>query len=303
MKHADHLAGREAESGASLAGPRLKIVLGAALFSTGGTAIKAANFTGMEVAGLRSGIAVLAILLLIPAARNLGTRRTWLVSLAYAATMFTFVLANKFTTAANTTFLQATAPFYILLLGPLLLRERVRRGDAAYMAVVSLGLALFFIGTERPLATAPNPRLGNILSAISGVTWALTIVGLRWLGRSGGSGSAASAVAGGNFLSLLLSLPWLVSVGEKGMGDWILVGYLGFFQVGVAYYFVTAAMRRVPALEASLLLMTEPVLNPIWAFLVHGEVPGPWSICGGAVILLSTAGKTLRDFGRGKGLG
>src|SRR6185503_18506225 len=100
---------------------RLGILAGAALFSTGGAGIKAVHFSGLQVAGLRSGVAVFAVLLLLPSARRLPNARSLLVGVAYALTMLLFVLANKLTTAASTIFLQATAPLYILLLGPWLL--------------------------------------------------------------------------------------------------------------------------------------------------------------------------------------
>ncbi len=279
---------------ASLAGARLKILLGALLFSTGGTAIKACAYTGLEVAGLRSGIAAVAIFLLLPSARRLGSPRTWLVGLAYAVTMFTFVMANKLTTAANTTFLQSTAPLYICFLGPFLLGERVRRSDLAFMAVLLLGLALFFVGTEAPARTAPQPGLGNLLAALSGVSWALTIIGLRWVGRSeGAGGSAGSAVLAGNLIAFLLAIPWTVSAGGGRIQDWLLLAYLGVFQVALAYVFVTAAIRRLPALEASLLLMAEPVFNPLWAFVIHGEAPRAWALLGGTVIIAATVTRTL----------
>ena len=54
-------------------------------------------------------------------------------------------------------------------------------------------------------------------------------------------------------------------------------------------------LTRVPAFEASLLLLLEPVLNPVWAWLAHGERPGGWSLAGGALILVATATKTWLD--------
>ena len=75
--------------------------------------------------------------------------------------------------------------------------------------------------------------------------------------------------------------------------DWTLVGYLGVFQIGVAYILLTRGVRHVPALEMSLLILLEPVLNSIWAWLVHGEQPGPWSLTGCAIILVSTLTHTL----------
>jgi DME family drug/metabolite transporter len=71
------------------------------------------------------------------------------------------------------------------------------------------------------------------------------------------------------------------------------ITYLGVAQIGLAYVLLTRALRLVPALEASLLLLLEPVLNPVWAWIVHGEVPSPWSISGGALILLATAAKAV----------
>jgi drug/metabolite transporter (DMT)-like permease len=82
-------------------------------------------------------------------------------------------------------------------------------------------------------------------------------------------------------------------------GDWAIVGYLGVFQIGVAYIFVSAAIREISALEASVLLLVEPAFNPIWSWLVHGEKPGAWSLAGGLVILLATTIKAIYDNRRG----
>ncbi|HEX9054070.1 MAG TPA: EamA family transporter, partial [Gemmatimonadales bacterium] len=161
---------------------RLRLALAALLFSTGGAAIKSAAFTGWQIAGFRSGVAAVVLWLLVPGARRGWSRRVFLVGAAYAATLVLFVLANRLTTSANTIFLQSTAPLYVLLLSPWLLHESVRPADVGFMAVVGLGLALFFVGAEPPLATAPDPARGNLLAAASGVTWALTVCGLRWMG-------------------------------------------------------------------------------------------------------------------------
>ena len=92
---------------------------------------------------------------------RLRTRWTWLVGMAYAATVLLFVLANKLTTSASTIFLQSTAPIYLVLLGPLVLKEPVRRRDVLFMVALGLGLALFFVGHESGSATAPDPIKGR----------------------------------------------------------------------------------------------------------------------------------------------
>jgi len=273
-------------------------ILGAALlFSTGGAAIKACAFDGWQVACFRSGIAALALLLVLPGGRRFCRPRTLLVGLAYAATMVLFVTSNKLTTAANTIFLQSTAPMYVLLFGPRLLGERVRPADLWFTLSLGAGLALFFVGLDAPQITAPAPFEGNLLAACAGLSWALTLVGLRWLGRErrgeGKDRPAEAAVVAGNLIACLACLPLAFPVTAGNGGDWALVAYLGLFQIGLAYILLTRGVRRVPALETSLLILLEPVLNSFWAWLVHGEQPGTWSLTGCAVILASTLVYTL----------
>lgn len=274
---------------------RLEILLCALLFSTGGAAIKAAAFTSWQVAGLRSGLGAIVVWLLLPSARRVASG-TWLVTLlvaiAYAATLTLFVLANKLTTAANTIFLQSTAPVYILLLSPWLLHEKIRRDDIAVLVAVAAGMALFFVGRQATYATAPDPVAGNILAAVSGVTYALMLVGLRWMGTRGGQPAAAVAI--GNLFAFLAALPMMLPLGTHGAGDWAIIGYLGIFQIGVAYALLTRAVPHVPALEMSLLLFVEPALNPVWAWIFHGEVPGTWALAGGLLIMGATTYRTLR---------
>ncbi len=277
---------------------RLELLAAAALFSTGGAAIKACSLGGVQVAGLRSLFAALAFLLFVRRARAWPTRSEWLVGLAYAATLVLFVLANKATTAANTIFLQSTAPVYILLASPFLLGERIRRRDVAFLLVMAGGLALFFVDEADESATAPRPMLGNLLALASGVAWAGTVMGLRSLGRRAGSTTSRGglgAVLAGNLLSFLATTPFLFPCEPAGAQDWLILVYLGVFQIALAYLFVTSALGVLSAFEASVLLLIEPVLNPLWAWIVHGERPGTWALIGGAVLVLATTARTLFD--------
>jgi drug/metabolite transporter (DMT)-like permease len=275
------------------------MVLGAALlFSTGGAAIKATSFSAWQVASLRSGIAALTLALCIPAWRRGWRPRTLAVGAAYATTMVLFVTANKLTTAANTIFLQYTAPLYLLLLAPWVLGERIRPRDVPTIGALGVGLLLFFVGAEPPQITAPDPVRGNWIAVLSGLSWALTILGLRWLGRDDatpGSEVAGAAVVAGNVLACLFCLPLALPIAAAGAADWVAVSYLGLFQIGLAYVCLTRGVRRLSALETSLLLLCEPVLNAVWAWLLHGEVPGPWALAGASVVLLATVSMTLRD--------
>ena len=274
---------------------RFEILGAALLFSTGGAAIKATTLTSWQVASFRSGIAALALLLLVRGARRGWSWAVLPVGAAYAATMVLFVASNKLTTAANAVFLQSSAPLYVLLLGPLLLREPIRRRDLGFMVVVLLGLLLFFVEPGARQATAENPWLGNVLALLSGVFYAVAIVGLRWISRRGESGgSALATLVAGNALAFLVCLPMALPA-RAGAVDWAVITYLGVFQIAAAYVLLTAGIRHVPALEVSTLLLLEPALNPFWAWLVHGERPGIWSLAGGALILGATIFKTWRD--------
>jgi len=269
--------------------PSLQIAGAALLFSTGGAAIKASSLSSWQIAGGRSLIAALVLLMLLPEARRGWSRRSALVSLAHAATMFLYVAANKLTTAANTIFLQDTAPFYVLILSPLLLKEPIRPRDILLMIVILLGLGMFFLGTELPQTTAPDPLTGNALAAVAGAAWALTILGLRWLARTeAGTSGAIPAVVKGNLLACLCCLPFGLPVADASVKDIAVVGYLGVFQVGLAYVLLTRGVAAVPALTTAILLLIEPVFTPVWTFMQHGEVPGIWAIAGGTLILGAT---------------
>jgi len=285
----DHLPARTSD--------RLMILVAAFLFSTGGAAVKACSLTGWQVASLRSGIAAVTLVILLPAARRGWTWRTWLVGTAYAGTMISYVVANKLTTAANATFLQSTAPLYILLFGPILLDETIRRRDIAFMGILAVGMSFFFVGVQPGLVTAPDPGAGNLVAASTGIFWALTILGLRWLGRASANevagSTAASAVACGNAIACLAAMPFGLPLGHPSTTDWAVVVFLGVFQIAVAYIFMVGGMRRVGAFEGSLLLLLEPILSPFWAWLVHGEQPNLWASFGGAIIISATAVFTI----------
>ena len=274
---------------------RLQVFAAALLFSTGGAGIKAAAFTGLQVSALRSGIAAVVLILLLRGRLVLSPAMLG-TGVVYAATLTLFVLSTKLTTAANAIFLQATAPLYLLLLGPLILSERIRARDVVFLVAVAAGLALCVIGRPVPTTTAPDPTTGNLLAVVCSVTWALTLLGLRYLQRgTTQEGVGMSAVAIGNLFASVAAAPFALPLPAASISEWATIAYLGVFQIGVAYVFLTAAMRVLPAFEVSLLLLIEPVLNPTWTWLIRGEDPGLYTVVGGAIIIAATAIKSVYD--------
>jgi drug/metabolite transporter (DMT)-like permease len=275
---------------------RLMLLCSALLFSTGGTAIKATPFNGWQVASMRSAIAALVLFQLLPRGRRWWKPRVLAIGALQAATMILFALANKFTTAANVIFLQYTAPLHLLWIGPWLLKERPRRGDLMFMAVLIGGVCLLLAGQEPGRATARHPVAGNILAIVSGLTWALTIAGLRWHAhRAGPSGDddAGACIIAGNVIAALFCLPFALPLPPEGASAWAPVVFLGVFQIALAYFCFTRGVSRVSALEASLILFMEPVGSAAWAWLIHGERLTFMALTGCLVMLAATASHSL----------
>src|SRR5262249_30175063 len=162
----------------------------------------------------------------------------------------------------------------------------VKANDLLFMGALAAGLALCFgdewgSGRSSAQSTAPRPLLGDAFGLVSGILWACTIVGLRWFGqqsRAGGddSGGAGASVVLGNVTCVVVCALLAQFTGDglfhgvthlapRTLG--VLV-FLGVFQVGLAYICIAAGMSRVPAMEASLLLLVEPTFNPVWSFLI-----------------------------------
>jgi DME family drug/metabolite transporter len=266
------------------------LLAAALLFSTGGLVIKSIALTGWQVACLRAVIAGVVVAMLLPESRRNWQLRLIGPAISYAAMLILFVISTKLTTAANAIFLQATAPLYLVFLGPSLLKERTRREDWLTLLVMGAGMTLFFLGEPSAQATAPRPVLGNFLAAAGGLAWALVLLSLRVWGRKHPTQNhGMQVVLAGNLLAAVLCAPFIFPLESATPMDLGLVGYLGVFQVALAYLMMTKGMRQVPALEASMILLVEPVLNPVWTWLVLGENPGWLAILGGALILSGTA--------------
>jgi drug/metabolite transporter (DMT)-like permease len=277
------------------------LVAAAALFSTGGAAIKAVSWNAFQVACARSLVAALAVAIALPSSRRGWTRRTWAAALAYGLTMIFFVLATKLTTAANAIFLQSTAPLYLLLLGPLLLDEPIRPRDFAFIAAFAAGLSLFFLDAQQATAIATNPRLGSLLALASGLCWAFTLVSFRRIEQGnraaasmgGVTTNPQSTLIAGNLIAFFVCLPLALPAPTFRATDVATIGYLGIVQIAMAYLFFLRGIRDVPALEASFYILLEPVLNPVFTWIFHGETPGRWAVAGATVLLATIAVRSV----------
>ena len=262
----------------------LFVAAAALLWSSGGLFIKIAPMPPLAVACGRAIVAsVFYLVVLRPNVRN----ARFATALAYAVCVVTFVTATRLTTAANAIFLQYTGPAYVLLLSPLLLDEPFQRIDGICVALSLAGMALFFVDKLEAGQVA-----GNLIAVASGVFFAFTVLFIRRDAKTG-SGDAMPSMTLGNLLAAAATAPFagaLLHVSTRGA---LVLLYLGVMQLGVSYWLFARGSRRVPAAEASLISMLEPVCNPLWVVLGTGERPGPWSIAGGAIVLGAVALRTF----------
>jgi len=258
------------------------LLLAALCWSLGGVLIKSIDWPPMAIAGGRSAIAIPMILLCIGRPRFTFSRAQVGGALGYAGTVVLFVFATRMTTAANAIFLQYTAPVYVALIGRWYLGERASRIDWLVIAVALAGIALFFLDR---LTIAG--LWGNILALGSGLAFALVALFLR----KEKAGSPIASIVLGNVIVAVAGAPFMFqapSLGEDGLWRLLL---LGTVQLGLPYVFYATAIKQVSALEATLIPLLEPVLNPLWVMLALGERPGPWAIVGGLLVLSAVLGR------------
>src|SRR5215204_4342812 len=274
--------------------PLLFVFAAAFIWSTGGLFIKWTTLSGLELSFCRSFLAVITIAL-ITRREGFGINRVMLIaSVLYAVLLILFVLATKETTAANAIFLQYTAPVYLLILEPIIYKEKFRSRDLITVLVCLGGMALFFVGQLRP-----QDVTGNLLALASGLCFAIYFLLLRH--PRAREVNRASSVIYGNTLAVLLTLPWgLATLTSINSHDLMSAAYLGIIQLGVSYTFFTIGMSRgVRSLDAGIICYVEPVLNPVWVFLFLGERPSQWALLGGAIIIVAVISHMIMD-ARGK---
>ena len=247
----------------------------------------------MAIAGARSAIAIPLMLLFTGWPRITFSRAQIGGAIGYALTVVLFVFATRMTTAANAIFLQYTAPIYVALIGRWYLGERASSVDWLVIFVALIGIALFFFDR---LTTAGF--WGNIVALGSGLAFASVALCLR----KEKEGSPVAAIILGNMVVALAGLPFMFQHSLGAGGGWRLL-LLGTVQLGLPYVLYATAIKSVTALEATLIPLLEPVLNPLWVMLALGERPGPWAIVGAALVLIAVLGRgalMLRASGRGR---
>ncbi len=262
----------------------LAVFLTAILWSSGGLFIKLISLDSMELSFFRCAIAAVVFALMFRKRILKLNRLALLNSFAYAVVLILFVIATKTTTAANAIFLQSTAPIYVLIFEPLLTKTKWERINIITIVVCFLGMILFFMGD-----LTPGDIRGNIAALLAGVAFAAFFLGMK----KNDSQYGESSIFYGNVIVALICIPFITDMNSISVQDFAMVSFLGVFQIAFAYALFSYGLKRIIAVEASIISMFEPVLNPIWVFIGYGEVPSFYAIIGGIIIMTAITVRTL----------
>jgi len=265
----------------------LSIAVAALLWSTGGIGIKGVADSALTVTFYRSVFAAITLFVIF---RGDVLRPRWKSPVSFLAAIVcygmcltTFVVATKWTTAANAIFLQYAGVVWVLILSPIVLREPMRRRDVIAIVFALAGMGLFFVGKFESRGMA-----GNGMALLSSVFFAGLILALRRENEA-----SRAAVTWGNVLLAIVLLPFVAQDLALSMKSFLMLLFLGVFQIGLAYSFFVRGLKYVTATQASLTGMLEPIANPIWVLLFLGERPSFFAIGGGVVVLVAIAWHTM----------
>lgn len=251
------------------------LIITAILWSTSGVFVKILDWQPVAILAGRSLFAAVVFLIYL---RRLPTQfGLWQLLAAgmFILTQFLFITSTKLTTAANSIFLQYTAPIYVVLLGYWFLGEKPSRTDWLSMLVIFTGLTLFF-GDK----LSPEGFYGNLLAILSGITSAIMMVSFR--AQKNGNPAESNLIA--FLVTATFGMPFILKETWTA-NSFLILAFLGIFQIGFAFIFFTKGIKHIPALEANLIGTLEPVLNPIWVFLFYGESMGKFALIGGLIVL------------------
>ncbi len=261
---------------------RMLLVAASLLWSVAGAIVKSPLLSSipLEACGpiLACFRAMFAGLVLMPFAR--GIRWNWglLPAIATFALMnATYVTGMTRTSAAAAIFLQYTSTGWAALMSVLLLKERFDRTTILPLCGAFCGIYWIVAGDSES-----GEFIGNLLALVSGVFYAGVLVSLRALRNEDSTWLTAVIHLGAG----ILIAPWALSGWlDLSLAQWLAIAALGALQMGVPYLLFAKGVRVVGTTEAALITVLEPILNPVWVWLVWGQPLDRNLWVGGSLIL------------------
>jgi drug/metabolite transporter (DMT)-like permease len=272
---------------------RLLVSIAGILWSLAGVFIKSFELHPLTIVFYRSLFASLFFFLLVK-------RKNWTISkslfvsmLSYTAAITAFVSANRLTTAANAIVLQYTAPIFVFIFARLLFHETIPKLNLLTLLSGTVGVGIIFAGS------AGHPDIRGVgVAILSGLFFSIYMTNLRFLKQL----DAGYLTLANNLACCAMLLPWVHSQLSLSFGDILTLSVMGVVQLGIPYFLFSKGLEKISLQEASLIVLIEPVLNPVWVALVFGEIPSLSTLIGGGVILLGLGFRYTRlSMGRFRG--
>lgn len=261
------------------------MALCACLWSISGIFIKWISWSPFLIAGGRSLIsaAVLGLFMTVSRIRIQVCHSSLCAGISLGVSFLCFVSANKLTTAANAIVLQYTSPIFILIISALFLHQQIKKREAAVVCAAAAGILLFFLDQ-----LSPGNIAGNFLGILAGFFLSIMFV---LIGLAGNNDSIRmSGILFAHIFTALVGIPvGAVFTASISTREICLILILGIFQLGIPYILYAIAAKDCSPLACSLIGMLEPLLNPVWVFLLDGEAPGPFALAGAAIVIAAVA--------------
>lgn len=257
----------------------MQMLVCSTLWSTGGILIKMVDWNPFVLAGGRSLVAVMVLVIFIKLNKIpfIFTKKTILPGLFMSVTCVSFVAANKLTTAANAIVLQFTAPVFIMIFSVLFFKRKFLRADVMAVFFTLMGISLFFLDQ-----LTPGRLFGNIVAIFAGMcmSWMYIFVG------EANPDESINSILVAQLITITIALPFFIlyppALSVKPVAS---ILTLGVFQVAIPYILFAKASEYCPPLACSLLGALEPLLNPVWVFIFDGERPGVFALIGGVIVV------------------
>lgn len=265
---------------------RLSLLFAAVLWSLAGIFIKFLSLPPLTIVFYRSLFASLFFAFFVR--RSIAVPRVALLvsAIAYTAAISAFVSANKITTAANAIALQYTAPMFVFIIVHFLFGEKITGASWISLVLGMLGIAVICAGS----AGQPDAA-GVMIALLSGLLFSIYMVSLRFLKEF----NPGTLTFLNNLVCCLILLPLVGSELSLSLKEGWIVAVMGVVQLGIPYWLFSKGLEQISVQEASLIVLIEPVLNPIWVALIVGELPSGATLVGGLCIVGSLAFRYLRS--------
>lgn len=257
----------------------LWIFIAGFFWSVGGLMVKISQDNPITLLGYRALLSLPVLLIFTPPKKLKINKKVFLYALFPTALAFTYVFSARLTTAANAIMLQYASPLYVVVLCYLLYKKKPGKEDIAVVIASMTGMILFFMDDY-----SPGNMIGNLIAVLGGLLFAC------YYTLTGASGEDSASI-------IIMSQIQLVVIAAAFMfwkepltlnrNSIIAVIGMGIVQRGLGEGIYGKAAPHCSPLDAVLMSMTEPLLNPVWVMLFYGERPQKFALIGSVVIVVS----------------